>query len=111
MPLNLGNGSFHVVRILEDHECLEGDGLREMVRLFPCEKLFIEVNLVVLRVRLDSAGDRLLNRRGEAVRRLSVQLLHVLRSVVRFRRVDIFSPTTLSVSHSSVIRGHAVGVN
>lgn len=60
MPGDLGGGSLDWVWVLEDHESLGGNALREMLWLFTCEILLEEIDLVVLVNPLGGVVDHLL---------------------------------------------------
>lgn len=89
MPDDLGGGSLGRVWVLEDHECLGGVRLREMLWLLASEVLLEEIDLVVLHDRLGSTVCHVLGGLGEAEGRVSVQLLHVLGLISWFGGLNI----------------------
>ena len=98
MPGDLSDCPLHGVGVLEDHDCLGGDSLGEVLGLFAAEVLFELVDLVVLLNALLGACDEVFGGLAETQLGVSVELLSVLGYVAGLGVVVVLGPTYLKNS-------------
>ena len=111
MPSDLGSGSLYWVWVLEDHEGLGGDALRQMLWLLSSEILLKEINLIVLMDPLSCIVDHLFGSSGETELSVSVKLLMILSNLSWLSWINLLRPSSLLMLHSLVAGWNSLCVN
>ena len=93
VPGNLGDSSFDLVRVFEDHNGFGADVLRQVLGLLSLEVLFKQIDLVVLSDAVNGTGHQVTSGRGESEVLISVESLHVLGHIRGLGVVSVLGPS------------------
>lgn len=97
MPGDAGGGSLHVVWVLEDHEGLGGDALREMLWLLTSEVFLKQIDNVVLLDAVGGSLNHVLSGLGETKSGISVHLLLILGNIWSLLWINFSGPSYLII--------------
>lgn len=111
VPRDLSNSALDLVRILEDHNGLGVDGLREVLRLLAIEVLLEEIDLVVLADAPLGGVHQVGGRALEAKIDLTEHFLLILRDIEKLGVVELLGPSTNGVAHTTIVCNDAFSVD
>ena len=100
MPRQTGSRSLEIVWILEDHESLGRDILREMLWLLTMEIFFKEIDLVILSNTSRCTLDHISCSLRKTKRSIPIKILLISLNIHGFGWIDVGGPATFFVAHA-----------